>query len=128
MKSLLTTLMVLLLTASLFAGDLTSVKLKTDLTKIEANLIAGINSGNRGLMISATQLLGDIKSDKAVIPLLKILKSNNDEAARAAAALSLYKIGDARGLFAIKQATRFDDSQRVRNVCLKIYSETSRTS
>jgi hypothetical protein len=37
------------------------------------------------------------------------------------AALALYKIGDARGLYAIKQAIRFDDSERVRNLCTKFY-------
>ena len=39
------------------------------------------------------------------------------------AALALYKIGDARGINAIKQRIRFDDSERVRKMCSTLYAQ-----
>jgi hypothetical protein len=33
------------------------------------------------------------------------------------AALSLFKIGDERGLFAVKQAIKFDDNDQVKKMC-----------
>jgi hypothetical protein len=40
---------------------------------------------------------------------------------RIIAALSLYKIGDSRGIFAIRQAIKFDESKRVSKLCDKFY-------
>jgi HEAT repeat protein len=85
------------------------------------NLLVGLESDNFGLKTSSAYLLGELESAKAVIPLLKILHNDANEEARIMAALALYKIGDARGLYAIKQAIRFDDSERVRNLCTKFY-------
>jgi HEAT repeat protein len=78
------------------------------------------------LKSSAAQILGDIKSDKAVIPLMKILKSSDDENLRIVAALSLYKIQNPMGMFAVRQAIRFDESTRVRNLCLKFYLDSEK--
>ena len=64
----------------------------------------GINSGNQGLRMSSAYFLGEFKCDEAVIPLMKILKSDDNEESRIMSALSLLKIGDSRGIFAIKQA------------------------
>lgn len=88
---------------------------------VETNLMNGVNSENQGLKMSSTYFLGELKSDKAVIPLLKILKADNNEESRIMAALSLLKIGDSRGIFAIKQAISFDDSERVQKMCSIFY-------
>jgi len=93
------------------------------LDQIEATLLNGLNSQNQGLMISSTQKLGDIQSSKAVIPLMTVLKSDDDESCQIAAALALYNIGDKRGIYAIKKAAKFDDSERVRSFCTKFYNE-----
>ncbi len=87
------------------------------------NLLNGVNSGNHGLRMSSAYLLGEFKSDEAVIPLMKILKSDDNEESRVMSALSLLKIGDARGIFAIKQAIQFDESERVRKMCSIFYQE-----
>jgi hypothetical protein len=86
-----------------------------------SNLINGVNSGNQGLRMSSTYFLGEMKSDEAVIPLMRILKSNENEEERIMAALSLSKIGDSRGIFAIKQAITFDNSERVKKLCSIFY-------
>ena len=40
--------------------------------QIEDNLIVGVLSDNLGLRISSAYFLGEIKSEKAIIPLLKM--------------------------------------------------------
>ena len=71
----------------------------------------------------AAFILGEIKSDEAVIPLMRALKSGSDESTQIIAALSLCKIGDARGVFAVKQEARFGDSKKVRNSCSWFYDQ-----
>ena len=87
------------------------------------NLLIGLGSGNDGLRRSSAYMLGEIKSDEAVIPLMRALKSGKDERTQIAAAFSLCKIGDARGVFAVKQEVRFSDSEKVRNSCLWFYNQ-----
>lgn len=87
------------------------------------NLLNGVNSGNHGLRMSSAYLLGEIKADEAVIPLMKILKNDQNEEARIMAALSLLKIEDSRGLFAIKRTIQFDDSERVKKMCSIFYQD-----
>ncbi|QQS38154.1 MAG: HEAT repeat domain-containing protein [Ignavibacteriales bacterium] len=86
------------------------------------NLLAGLESDNFGLKTSSAFMLGELASEKAVLPLMKILHTDANEDARIVAALALYKIGDERGLYAVKQAVRFDDSQRVSKLCFKFYN------
>jgi len=46
---------------------------------------------------------------------------NTSSAARIMAALSLYKIGNERGIFAIKQAIQFDADEQVKKMCSILY-------
>jgi HEAT repeat protein len=87
------------------------------------NLMVGLKSDNQGLKNSSVFLLGELKADKSVIPLMKLLKSSENEDTRILAALSLLKIGDQRGIYAIKQAIKFDDSERVSKTCKMFYHE-----
>ena len=89
---------------------------------IEKNLLIGLNSDNIGLKISSAYFLGEIKSDKAVFPLMKILKNSTSEEERLIAALSLSKIQSATGMFAVKQRIKFDDSERVQRLCKIFYN------
>lgn len=85
------------------------------------SLTNGLNSDNIGLRTSSIYLLGELKADESVIELMRILRNDPYEEARILAALSLYKIGDARGINAIKQSIRFDESERVRKICQLFY-------
>jgi hypothetical protein len=87
------------------------------------NLLIGLASENDGLRRSCAFILGEIRSDEAVIPLMRALKSGTDEQTQIIAALSLCKIGDARGVFAVKQEARFSDSKKVRNSCSWFYDQ-----
>ncbi len=69
---------------------------------------------NDGLRGSAIYQLGELQAEDAVIPLMAVLRRCHDDKCRIAAAWALCKIGDARGVYAVKQAVRFDDSQKVK--------------
>jgi len=101
----------------------TTVQTQTSARKdcVKKSLLIGVESENLGLKSCAAYMLGEFCCDEAVVPLLKILHNSPYEEMRIMAALSLYKIGDSRGIFAIRQATKFDESKRVRKLCNKFY-------
>lgn len=100
-------------------------KTKTSCTyeQVEDNLIVGVQSDNQGLRISAAYFLGEIKSEKSVIPLMKMLKSSTNEKERIMAALSLSKINTGKSNFAVQRRAKFDDSKRVRRICNIFYKK-----
>jgi len=111
-------LFVTLISFSTFAENNQVDKIKDSAVE---SLIMGVNSDNFGLRTSAAYMLGELKCEKGVIPLMRMLKSEEREDARIVAALALLKIGNAKGIFAIKQAIKFDDSERVRRLCANFY-------
>lgn len=106
-----------ILITSVFAG---SNAIPTEL--IEENYLVGISSTNQGLKVSSAYFLGEMKSSKAVIPLMKILREDKSESARLASALALVKIGDARGIFIVKRTIDFNDHEKVRKLAKHLYS------
>jgi HEAT repeat protein len=119
---LLTTfLLFLFLLTSVYPQDTIKVLKKLNEESIDQNYLEGLKSENLGLKISASYYLGERKSSEAVIPLMKILKSDKSPEARVTAALSLYKIGDERGIYAIKQAVEFDSNEWVKKMCKIFY-------
>jgi len=122
-KSKFTSLIViLLLSGSIFASIPTNKKLlKNSPAKIENNLLNGLYSNNNGLQISSTYFLGEMKSEKALIPLMNLLRSGKTEGAKAMAALSLIKIGNQRGIYMVMQGAKFNDSKKIRKLCKHLY-------
>ena len=90
---------------------------------IEDNLILGIKSDNTGLQTSCAYFLGELKSDKAMIPLVKLAKYGKTEEARIIAGLSLYKIHSKIGMYQLKGLAKTDKSERVRRVFDRIYKK-----
>ncbi len=105
---------VMFLTPALAADNVVA---KIDKEKVAKNLIANLASENKGVRESSAFMLGELRIEEGIIPLMAILHDDPNESSRIVAALSLSKIGEARGTFAVKQAVRFDESQRVRLVC-----------
>ena len=122
-KILLLLIVVLLLQTSISAEVKFAGQNENQQERTIQSLLLGINSDNFGLRTSAANMLGELKCEKAVIPLMRMLKSEDRESARIVAALALLKIGNEKGIFAIKQAIRFDDSKRVRRLCANFYNE-----
>ncbi len=105
------------------AADTPTALTAEQYARAEQNLLIGIESDNQGLKESSAYLLGELKSSNAVIPLMKMLRSDNQESARIVAALALCRIGDARGVYAVKRATQFDNSESVARRCAWFYNE-----
>lgn len=106
--------LMLILSVSIFAGN---KNLEEKYKTIEDNLLVGLKTDNLGLKVSAAYFLGEMKSERAVIPLMKMLKGNTTEEEKLIAALSLAKIKSEKGMFAVKQRIKFDDSKRVQRLC-----------
>lgn len=104
-----------------FSLDSPVMKASVNIEVIFKNLMVGVKSDNYGLRTSSAMMLGELKADESVIVLLSMLHKEESDEARIAAALSLLKINDSRGIYAIKQAIRFDKSERVKRMCEKFY-------
>ena len=109
-------------TSIVFSQDKTKQVSRINDTDIEKTLLEGVKNDNTGLKISAAYYLGEKKSSKAVIPLMDVLHSDKSVEARIMAALSLFKIGDKRGIYAIKKAIKFDENEQVRKMCEIFYT------
>jgi HEAT repeat protein len=81
----------------------------------------GLNSDNLGLQAGCVYMIGELCLQRSVVTLLKMLHNCPSEELRILAALSLYKIGDSRGIYAIKQSIKFDESKRVQRMCEIFY-------
>ncbi|RPH37715.1 HEAT repeat domain-containing protein [bacterium] len=107
-------------TVSGMAGD--NEKPSYDKNQAELNLLVGLASENLGLRESSAFMLGEIGSQKAVVPLMAMLHDGT-ESSRVVAALALTRIGDARGIYAVKQAAKFDSSERVQKLAAWYYNQ-----
>ncbi|MBL1214411.1 MAG: hypothetical protein HND52_13720 [Ignavibacteriae bacterium] len=110
-----------------FLFSLSILSAKTPLTDeaksiAELNYLAGLESDNEGLRGSSAYFLGEINSSKAVIPLMRLLRNDESECVRTVAALSLIKLKDARGVYLVKKAIEFNDSEKVRDRCERFYA------
>lgn len=105
------------------AEDRVQVAPRVTKEMIAVNLMSGLASDNKGLRESAAFMLGEEKVTRAVVPLMRMLRSSDDESSRIVAALSLCRIGEARGVYAVRQAVKFDKSERVRRLCAWFYNQ-----
>jgi HEAT repeat protein len=120
MKKVLIPIAAMLLVSSAVAGETSQASATS--ARAEQNLLVGLASENIGLQESAAYMLGEMSSDRAVIPLMRMLRSER-ESARIVAALALCRIGDARGVYAVKRASSFDESAQVRQRCAWFYEQ-----
>lgn len=88
-----------------------------------ANLMVGLKSDNLGLKTSSAYILGELKAQEAVVPLMAMLRSGEPECCRIVAALALCRIGDSRGVYAVKCAVHFDESEQVAQKCAWFYEQ-----
>jgi len=89
--------------------------------QFEQNLMAGIKSDNIGLQTSSAYFLGEMKSDKSLIYLLKLARYGDTEESRIIAGLSLYKIESDIGMYLLKSLRNTDNSEKVRRTFDRIY-------
>ncbi|MHB9039425.1 MAG: HEAT repeat domain-containing protein [Melioribacteraceae bacterium] len=106
----------------LFAGENKSVPAANTYEAIELNRLIGLASDNEGLKVSCAFNLGEMKSQKAVIPLIAMLRDGKTDEERIIAALSLMKIRNAQGVYMVSRAAKFNNNERVRYICEKFYN------
>ena len=111
---------IVLVTAPVFAGD-PVLPPKANKELIEKNLLIGLASDNAGLQRSCALMLGKIKADHALIPLMSAMNNSEDEKLRIAAAWALCRIGHSAGTYAVKRAVIFDECCKVQLACAWYY-------
>lgn len=123
------TVLILIITLSTtsFAGDNSTKKYERTQNTV-SSLIEGLNSDNIGLKTSCAYLMGELNVTEGIIPLMRLLRNDESEEVRICAALALYKIGTPISIFAVKQAIRFDESDRVSRLAAKFYYDFLRSN
>jgi len=123
--------------ANLFAGDLDLItgdkdEVEQKLKAAEENLIQSLKGDNDNLKESAIQVILELKQaypefkfNKAVIPLMRILRQHENQNIRILAALTLYELGNESGVYAVKEASKFDDNKMVRHICSSLTNKKS---
>jgi HEAT repeat protein len=91
--------------------------------KAVKNLIKGINSDNEGLSRSSIYYAGKDKVAEAVDALVEKLQKEKNPNTRILIALSLYQIGDFKGLEAVKEQAVNDSDERVKKMSALIFDE-----
>ncbi|HMK37789.1 MAG TPA: HEAT repeat domain-containing protein [Bacteroidota bacterium] len=122
MKSKLVVGVALLGATLAYAGPGDISRPVADLEVTEAKLLDDVRCDNCQTKESAIFDLGELQSEKAVIPLMDVLHSDPEESSRVVAALALCLIGDARGTYAVKRAATFDRSEKVRTRAAWFYN------
>ena len=117
---LIAILLVIVSAMPAMAKDLGSISENTK-SLVEDNLFIGMSTENPGLQRGCVLMLGEMLSQRAVIPLMEVLHNNADENMRIAAAWALCKIGDARGVYAVKMAVKYDECTKVQTSCAWYY-------
>ncbi len=108
-------------TGVIWSQDTINVVSRITDADIDNSLLMGVKTNNLGLKVSAAYYLGERQSSRAVIPLMDVLHTDESVEARIIAALSLYKIGEEKGIYAIKRAIEFDENEQVRRMCEIFY-------
>ncbi len=92
-------------------------------SKTIQNFVMGINSENLGLCKSSIYYAGYYRIEGTVESLIKVLNDNSKKPClRILAAVSLFRIGDARGIRAIRDVVQFDRIKSVKTKCSEIYN------
>ena len=113
-----------MMTAGMILGAVIPVAAEDDET---GRLIKALRADNLGWRVSAAQLLGENKEERAVKPLIRMLQKDLKYSARVSAAVALAQIGDKKALRALKNSARNDRNGTVRTVARGAIFEIERT-
>ncbi len=131
MKTTISKSKTMLVAVTLFALLFTTVlNAQKTITKTElkqkrmiGNLVNGINSDNEGLKRSAIYYAGKYKVDEAVDALVEQLEIETSTENKYLISLSLYLIGDNKGIEAVKRVATFDNDPRAKRLAAAVYYE-----
>lgn len=89
---------------------------------VSKNSLKGLCHSDACTRLDCAVACGMAKCQKAVIPLMKMLREDPSEAVRIVAAQSLIQIGDPIGVYLVSRSAIFNDSEKVRALCEKFYN------
>ena len=92
---------------------------------IESNYLTGLMSNNFGIETSCVYFLGEMKSEKALFPLMKMFRETKSDGVKLLAAWSLLKIGDGRGIYLVKQEIENGDRTNISCMLEWLYKDYS---
>lgn len=128
MKTLIFVLIVLVLVP--FVSPQTEQFPQEKKSAIVDNLTIGIKSTNYGLRTGSANVLFDLINEsylqsedasESMIPLLTMLENGQTDEERIAAAVALFKLGNAIGIYRLRGVAIFDDNERVSKICKNLY-------
>jgi hypothetical protein len=106
-------------------GKVPPVKTISKLELIETNYLAGLQTGNAGIKASCAYFLGEMKSKKALFPLMEMFRETESGGEKLVIAWSLLKIGDSRGAYLVKQAAQKEKNRDIRIMLEYLYKDYS---
>ena len=119
--------MLLALAALLLAGQIGMAQVTSSEYQFSeravSDLIRGIKSENEGLKKSAIYFAGIYQVNETVDPLIAQLDNEGNAEIRVLIALVLYRIGDIRGIDAVKHLAVNDESDRVKRMSAAILKD-----
>ena len=118
-KLMITLIFLISFCTALSAQNYTIAKDHPKYVKMEENLLQGLRSDVRGLQFTSAYALGEMKSERAINPLIKMLRSHDDDDYRILAALSLAKIGTTRAKFMVRRVGEFVNNPKISHFCKK---------
>ncbi len=101
------------------------LKFGSKYVKIEANYLAGLNSTNAGILASSIYFVGEMKSEKALLPLMKIFRETKSDEVKLLAAWSLLKIGNSRGTHLVKWEVDNGENKNIKEMLEWLYNDYS---
>jgi HEAT repeat protein len=113
---------VLLVSSSVFAKTPAELKAEQNLVKSELTLLEGLKSSNDGVRLSSAYYLGELKSEKAMLPLMSMLRNGSTAEERISAALALSKLNNERANYLLKRTAELDSDERVAKICKVFYN------
>lgn len=114
-------LVIMLFPTIVSAAESPKAKKQNSFNNTIKSLMLGLSSDNFGLKTSSAYMIGELKIESAVIPLMRMLRNEESDEAKIVAALALYKLGTPMSIHSLFQASRFEDSKRVRKMCSGFY-------
>jgi hypothetical protein len=95
----------------------------TKYASVEANYLIGLKSKNEGFKANCAYYLGEMKSKKAVVPLMDMFRNENNDGSKLVAAWSLLRIGDPRGVFLIKRSMDLRENDTINIMLQHFYKD-----
>ena len=122
-KMLVAVTFIALLFTTVLNAQKTITKTELKQKRMIGNLVNGINSDNEGLKRSAIYYAGKYKVEESVDALVDQLEMETSTENKYLISLSLYLIGDDKGIEAVKKVAAFDNAPRAKRLAAAVYYE-----